>query len=116
MSKNDFDKLLIEAIDDGLASLGESSKDAIYFHLEKGFNVRKSEIPSRIDSFKEAIEGIFGSGARFLETLILTKLHRRIGQNSDGEGKCRSPNFIKGVASAKQKFLRDRGEGILQCC
>jgi hypothetical protein len=80
MSKPDFEKLLLEAVDEGLASLGESSKQAIYFHIEKSFNVKKKEIPYRIETFAKAVEKIFGLGANFLEMLIVKKLFEKIGE------------------------------------
>ena len=35
-----FNRLLLEAVDEALASLGESSKQSIYFHLEQRFRVK----------------------------------------------------------------------------
>ena len=75
----DFEKLLVEAVDDGLSVLGDSAKQAIYYHLEKSFNVKKEEIPSRMTAFTQAIENIFGVGANFVEILIMKKLHVKIG-------------------------------------
>jgi hypothetical protein len=78
LPNNDFDKLLLEAVDEGLSTLGESSKQAIYFHLAKSFNVRKEEIPEKIETFAAAIEKIFGLGANFLEILIMQRLYQRV--------------------------------------
>lgn len=78
MPNNDFNKLLLEAVDEGLSTLGESSKQAIYFHLAKSFNVRKEEIPERIETFAAAIEKIFGLGANFLEILIMQRLYQKV--------------------------------------
>lgn len=74
MAKPSFDKLLLEAVEEGLGALGESPKQAIYFHLEKSFNIRKEEIPHRIEAALVAIEKIFGVGAKFIETEILNNL------------------------------------------
>ncbi|MEM2099624.1 MAG: hypothetical protein QXU99_07815 [Candidatus Bathyarchaeia archaeon] len=79
VAKPDFEQILLEAVDNGLASLGESSKNAIYFHLETAFNVRKQEIPHKIKIFAAAIEKIFGIGANFLEKLILRELINKVG-------------------------------------
>jgi len=40
-----FENLLTEAVDEGLASLGESAKQAIYFHLENKFKIAKKRHP-----------------------------------------------------------------------
>ncbi|MFP3984396.1 MAG: hypothetical protein ACLFU9_00020 [Candidatus Bathyarchaeia archaeon] len=79
MAKQDFEKILFEAVDEALFSLGESSRQAIYFHLEKNFGIKKQEIASKTEVFKDAIEEIFGEGANFLEILIMKHLYKRIG-------------------------------------
>jgi len=104
LPKRDFEKLLLEAVDEGLSSLGESSKQAIYFHLEKGFNVRKQEIPYKIKDFARAIEKIFGLGANFLEILIMQSLHEKIGESFE-EPLSPDLNLAECVAAAEQKYL-----------
>jgi hypothetical protein len=74
-----FNKILLEAIDDALSSLSESVKESIYYHLERIFNIKKYEIPHRIDDFSDALERIFGLGARPLEIMFMKHLHNRIG-------------------------------------
>lgn len=73
-----FEQILLEAIDEALSSLGESVKTAIYFHLANSFNVKRQEIPQRIADFSEALERIFGPGARHLEILFMKSLHAKI--------------------------------------
>jgi hypothetical protein len=80
LEKSDFDRILFEAVDEGLSSLGDSSKQAIYFHLEKGFNIKKREIPERIGDFDSAIQRIFGLGANFLEILIMKRLYEKVDE------------------------------------
>lgn len=62
LPKSEFDKLLLAAVDEGLSILGESSKKAIYFHLERNFGIKKDEIPSKVEVFSEALEQIFRAG------------------------------------------------------
>lgn len=104
MSKRDFDKLLLEAVDEGLSSLGESSKQAIYFHLEKSFNIDKQEIPSRVNDFVSAIETIFGLGANVIEILIMRRLHEKIRLGIKWHGS-ENLTFTKYVDAAKRSFL-----------
>jgi hypothetical protein len=73
-----FDQILITAIDEALSSLGESAKTSIYFHLEDLFKIKKQEIPSRMCDFSNALEQVFGLGARYLEVLCMKNLHARI--------------------------------------
>lgn len=82
MRVQELERLLIQAVDEGLSSLGDSSKQAIYFHLDKSFNIKKEQIPQKIEAFVAAIEKIFGIGANFVEVLIMRKLDEKIGQDS----------------------------------
>jgi hypothetical protein len=70
--------ILLEAIDEGLSSLGESAKIAIYLHLENTFGIKKQEIPFRIDAFQEALEKLFGLGARHIEILFIKSLKVKV--------------------------------------
>ena len=73
-----FCDTLLEAIDEAFSSLGELPKIAIYLHLENSMGIKKQEIPFRIDDFQNALEKIFGLGARLLEILIVKNLHEKI--------------------------------------
>ncbi len=73
-----FEKLLLEAVDEALSLLGMSSKH-IYFHLEKDFNINKQDIPHKIEEFENAIEEIFGFGAKVLEIQIMKRLYEKVG-------------------------------------
>ncbi len=76
--KGKFEKLLVEAVDYGLSSLGDSCRQAIYFYLENNFKIGKKEIPYRIEDFANAIEQIFGPGARLIEIEIMKVLHKKV--------------------------------------
>lgn len=111
MSKSRFDKLLLEAVDEGLSSLGESSKQAIYFHLAKSFNVKRNAIPLEIEEFAEAIEKIFGLGANFLEVLIMKRLHEKTGGVFDWN-ESKKFVFAEYVMAAKKSFKERQKERI----
>jgi dTDP-glucose pyrophosphorylase len=76
-----FQKFLLEAVDEGLSSLGDSSKKAVYFYLEKVFKIKKQNIPNKINEFTDAIERIFGHGAKVLEIQIMKHLYEKIGED-----------------------------------
>ena len=103
--ERDFEKVFLEAVDEGLSSLGESSKLAVYFHLQKGFNVKREEIPCNVEAFTEAMEKIFGQGADFLEILILKRLHEKIKSESKLQVSA-DFTFTEYVASAKENLLK----------
>ena len=106
MYRRDFEKLLLEAVDEQLTSLGESSKQALYFHLERGFNIKKQDIPEKTEAFVNAMERIFGQGADYLEILIMKRLHSKIGLDV----RLSTPNltFIEYVEAAKRRYCQDK--------
>ncbi len=75
---NRFSAILLESIDEAFLTLGEKAKSSIYFHLETKFAISKQEIPYRIDDFSDALEQVFGLGARQLEILIMKYLNEKI--------------------------------------
>jgi hypothetical protein len=100
-----FDKLLLEAVDDALSSLGESAKLSIYFHLENRFNIAKNEIPNRLEDFTDGLEKIFGLGANFIEILIMKNLFEKVGKPLEwNENK--ELSFVEYVTTAKQSYLK----------
>ena len=77
-SESPFSDVLLEAIEDAFASLGDSAKKTIFFHLENSMGLKKSEIPFKIDAFQGALEKIFGIGARHLEIMFLANLYQKL--------------------------------------
>ncbi len=100
----DFDRLLLSSIDTALNSLGESVRQSIYFHIEHELHVERSTIPENLENFQAGLEKIFGTGAQFIEILIMKNLHAKIGQPLDVE-KSRQLEFIDYVAAAEKSFL-----------
>ena len=78
LTKEDFKVAIIETVDESFSSFGNLSKEAIYFHLENAFKIKKQEIPCKIEAFADAIEQIFGVGAKLIEISIIEALHKRI--------------------------------------
>lgn len=74
-----FEKLLLDAVDEALSSLGDSSKRAVYYHLEKTFDIKKQDIPYKIEEFANAIEKIFGLGTKIIEIQIMKNLYEKVG-------------------------------------
>ena len=79
MSQNNLKKNLLEAVEEGFSSLGDSPKQAIFFHLETSFEIKKDNIPANLTEFAKALEKIFGSGAFYLEKLIVKRLYEKFG-------------------------------------
>jgi hypothetical protein len=109
MSKEEFNRLLLEAVDEGFSAIGESSKQAIYYHLETGFRIKKNEIPQKIDAFADAIEKIFGLGANFLEILIMKFLYEKVKRKVKLKNS-KDFKFAIYVKAAERSYLEKRGE------
>ena len=81
---DDFEKELLDAIDEGLSWLGESGKQTIYFHLET-----------------EALEDVFGLGAKLLEIKIMENLFNKIRHLQPHFHTQESLEFTKYIESAR---------------
>jgi hypothetical protein len=76
--KPKFDELLIESIDEELSVIGKSIKKIVYAYLEKKLQMTRFDIPNRIEEFINAIESIFGNGAKILELKIMKCLFKKV--------------------------------------
>jgi hypothetical protein len=99
----DFEELLAEAIDEGLSLLGESSKQVVYCYLGKTFKMNRQDIPYRIEEFIDAIEKIFGNGAKILEIQIMKSLYKKVGTKIKHYSEQKDLEFTEYVAAIKQK-------------
>lgn len=104
MPQKSFNKILAEAIDDALSSLGESVKQVIYFHLKENFHLPKEEIPDRVEEFSECLEKIFGPGANFIKILIMKKLYKYLGKLSFYWDSSKEFTFTEYVEIARRSF------------
>jgi len=77
-SEEEFKAIIIESVDESLASFCNLNKQAVYLHLEEKFNIKKEEIPRKMDKFTDAMEQMFGIGAKLVEMRIIKALHKRI--------------------------------------
>jgi len=103
-----FEKLLLEAVDEGLSSLGDSTKYTIYFHLENNYRINRRDIPYKIEEFADAIEKIFGFGAKILEILIMKRLYEKFGGVVEYPEEHEDLVFAEYVATVKQSFLKKK--------
>jgi hypothetical protein len=75
--ENSFETAILDAVDAGFAPFGRFGKQVIYIQLENTFKIKKQEIPYKIEEFADAIEQIFGTGAKLIEIRIIEALHER---------------------------------------
>ena len=105
MGEKDFEKLFIEAVDEGLETLGESGKQMIFFHLYKSYSIKKHEIPKKPEAFAKGLEKIFGAGASVLEKLIVKSLYSKLGlkyEDTQGRSFTGYVNYVKEANDAKE--------------
>jgi len=106
LPQNNFSKILLAAIDESLSSLGDSPKQAILFHLEDSFKIKKEQIPENITEFAKALEKIFGPGASYLEKLIVKRLHEKLGLDFEN---AESRDFLEHVDNVKKRLRPKEG-------
>lgn len=106
MPQNEFSKILLSAVDESLSTLGDSPKQAILFHLETSFNIKKEAIPTNITDFAKALEEIFGPGASYLERLIVKRINEKLGLSCEDAEKM---DFLDYVNQLKRHLLSKEG-------
>ncbi len=72
-----FETELTKSIDDVFSALGENVKQAVYRILQTQYHMSKDQIPSKLETFTDAIDSIFGEAAKLLELKILESLQRK---------------------------------------
>lgn len=78
MIRDRSDKAVLEAVDEALLVLGEGVRDAVYYHIQRNYQLRREEIPERLEAFHEVLLSLFGGGANVIEKLIVNKLYNRL--------------------------------------
>jgi len=77
--QGEFEKLFMEAVDEGLTSLGESCRHMVFFYLENTYSIKRQDIPKKPKAFAEGLEKIFGEGALVIEKIIVKTLYSKLG-------------------------------------
>ena len=95
MSKRFHNGLILEIIERGLNSLGESPKKAIWIVLESKFNIDRNKIPINIRGITNALQDIFGLGYSFLDILFKQHLEDETGKTFENK------NFFECVQSLR---------------
>jgi archaellum biogenesis ATPase FlaH len=70
---------LLHAIDNGLLALGEIVRDTIYDRFERKCQLKREEIPEKLDLFHKALQGMLGAGAKVIETQIAKSFDSSLG-------------------------------------
>lgn len=100
-----FEELLLEAVDEGLAWLGDSAGRMIYYHLENDFNIRRQDIPCKIERFADAVEEILGVAAALLEIQIMKGLHCKVGDSFRYSPEQKDFVFTQYIEAIRRSYL-----------
>ena len=100
--RKDFEKLFIEAIDEGLGVLGESGRQMIFFHLENSYSIKRHEIPKKPEAFAVGLEKIFGAGASVLEKLIVKSLYSKLGLKYEEKSDYTFADYLNDVKEVRE--------------
>ncbi|MGB9023179.1 MAG: hypothetical protein WCC94_07070 [Candidatus Bathyarchaeia archaeon] len=71
---------LLEAVDQGLLVPGEIVRTAIYERIERSYQVKREEIPEKLEAFHVALQDLLGASAsEVMEKLIAKNLYTHLG-------------------------------------
>jgi len=105
LPQNNLKKNLLEAVEEGFSFLGDSPKQAIFFHLASSFEIKKDNIPANLTEFAKALEKIFGPGAFYLEKLIVKRLYEKFGLKFE---EVENWDFLEHVSNVKKQLQTEK--------
>ena len=76
---DEFEKAVLEAVDETFLSFGDSVKHSLYYYLENRHGVGRGEIPFKFEGFVKGLRSIFGEGANILVKMIAKRLYGKLG-------------------------------------
>jgi hypothetical protein len=75
-----FDSLLINAIDETMADLfGPVVVQSLHEHLLKFHEIRREQVPYRLDTLISALERTFGTSSKIICKAIARKFYAKLG-------------------------------------
>jgi len=100
--QDNFNRALLEAIDEGFSLLGNQPREAILHNLEASFQLKEEDIPQNLAKFKVFLETTFGSGTRYVEGIIINRLCKKLDLPG---GKLVSSGLGVSVEEVKRQLL-----------
>lgn len=77
---NDFDKMLVESIDEGIRSLfSQQVVDALRSNLKNKRAIAPDNLPAQLPTLHIVLGKYFGLGARTVERAIVRSLYSKLG-------------------------------------
>jgi hypothetical protein len=96
-----IEDMMSQATDYGLMVLGETVRRAIYQCLESKYQLKREEIPEKLDTFHKALQGLLGVGARVVERQIAKSLYATLGLNFTARNDWTIVEYIDHAKKAK---------------
>lgn len=96
-------QVLLEAVDEGLLILGESSRRAIYFHIQEMCSLTREEIPNKPDVLASGLKKIFGAGSKVIEKSIVESLYQKFGIKYEEKKNCSFLHYLDHAMEIIQK-------------
>ena len=78
LSQDNFNRVLVEAIDEGFSLLGPLPREVLLHNLEASFQMKEQDIPMNLSKFTDFLETIFGSGTQCMEGIIINRLRKKL--------------------------------------
>jgi hypothetical protein len=76
-----FEQILLDSIDNALLNLGETCRNVLYTYLGSALSLKKYMIPKKLEEFTGAMNGVFRSGTKVIEGLIIRALCEKLDAN-----------------------------------
>lgn len=103
-AESNVEQKILGCIDDGLQTLGDSGKKAIYYYLKKNFRLKREQIPQKPEKFCRGLTLMFGEeGADIIENWIVEKL--RMTFHLKQRSKITFANAIDMIKARQKKYL-----------
>ena len=100
-SSTALDDALREATDYGLLALGEIVRETIYQRIERTHQVRREEIPEKLDTFHKALQETLGTAAKVIERLISKNFYDRLGLDFIGHNDWTIVDYFHHIKTAR---------------
>ncbi|MDI6904775.1 MAG: hypothetical protein QMD13_04715 [Candidatus Bathyarchaeia archaeon] len=109
-----FKELFDLAVDRAMLALGESGRQATYYHIEKTFGIKRKQWHKEPENFAEALEKIFGPGAQLLFKAITKELYSNLGLKLEEEKRShftyvvrKAEHYAEAIEKLKRKQRRN---------
>jgi hypothetical protein len=65
-SSLELEETLLQAVDEALLVPGEIVRTAIHKRIERSYQLRRKEIPEKLETFHPALQELLGAGGRVM--------------------------------------------------